>query len=92
MVAMPMQPAERATAPLLRVEGLSVRYEGFTALDALDLDIKRGETVALAGENGAGKSTLVRCIGGDVAASSGQVYIDGERVGSTPAAAANAHH
>jgi ABC-type sugar transport system ATPase subunit len=79
-------PCSRPSARLRRC------YEGFTALDALDLDIKRGETVALAGENGAGKSTLVRCIGGDVAASSGQVYIDGERVGSTPAAAANAHH
>jgi len=85
---MPNESVGGATAPLLRIEGLSVRYEGFTALDGLDLEIGRGETVALAGENGAGKSTLVRCIGGDVAPSSGSVYIDGERVGSTPASAA----
>ena len=84
---MSKEPAGRANAPLLRVEALSVRYEGYNALDALDLNIRSGETVALAGENGAGKSTLVRCIGGDIAPTSGHVYIDGERVGSTPAAA-----
>jgi ABC-type multidrug transport system ATPase subunit/signal transduction histidine kinase len=87
MVVMPRESAVRASAPLLRVRALSVRYEGFNALDALDLDIRSGETVALAGENGAGKSTLVRCIGGDMAPTSGHVYLNGNRVGSTPAAA-----
>ena len=62
------EPAALAIAPLLRVEALSVRYEAFHALDGIDLDIRRGETVAFAGENGAGKSTLVRCIGGDMPA------------------------
>ena len=85
---MPKQPAERAIAPLLRVEALSVRYEAFNALDAIDLDIGRGETVAIVGENGAGKSTLVRCIGGDMIPTSGRILIDGERIGSSPAAAA----
>ncbi|MGD0197589.1 MAG: ATP-binding cassette domain-containing protein [Solirubrobacteraceae bacterium] len=84
---MPTEQAGRATAPLLRVEALSVRYDAFNALDALDLEISPGETVALAGENGAGKSTLVRCIGGDMVPTSGHVYIDNERIGSTPAAA-----
>jgi signal transduction histidine kinase/ABC-type multidrug transport system ATPase subunit len=87
MAVVSKEPAARATAPLLRVEALRVRYEAFDALDAIDLDIRPGETVALAGENGAGKSTLVRCIGGDMVPTSGHVYIDGERVGSTPAAA-----
>ncbi|MGH2849577.1 MAG: ATP-binding cassette domain-containing protein, partial [Solirubrobacteraceae bacterium] len=74
--------------PLLRVEALTVRFAAFTALTDVDLEIRFGETVALAGENGAGKSTLIRCIGGDIAPTSGRVYVGGERVGSSPAAAA----
>jgi signal transduction histidine kinase/ABC-type branched-subunit amino acid transport system ATPase component len=74
--------------PLLRVEGLTVRFDGYRALDGIDLEVERGDTVALAGENGAGKSTLARCIGGDMAPAAGQVYIDGARIGTTPAAAA----
>ena len=66
MAVMIKEPARLAVGPLLRVEALSVRYDSFTALDAIDFDIRPGETVALAGENGAGKSTLVRCIGGDM--------------------------
>jgi signal transduction histidine kinase/ABC-type multidrug transport system ATPase subunit len=77
-----------AVAPLLRVEALSVRFAAFRALDGIDLDIRRGETVAFAGENGAGKSTLVRCLGGDIVPTSGRILIDGERIGSSPAAAA----
>jgi signal transduction histidine kinase/ABC-type multidrug transport system ATPase subunit len=88
MAVMIREPATRAMGPLLRVEALSVRYESFTALDAIDFDIRPGEIVALAGENGAGKSTLVRCIGGDMIPTSGRIYVDGERIGSTPAAAA----
>jgi signal transduction histidine kinase/ABC-type multidrug transport system ATPase subunit len=80
--------AARAVAPLLRVDALTVRFDAFRALDAVDLEIQSGQTVALAGENGAGKSTLVRCIGGDITPTSGRVYIDGERIGSSPAAAA----
>ena len=78
----------RALAPLLRVEALTVRFDAFSALDGVDLDIQSGQTVALAGENGAGKSTLVRCIGGDMTPTSGRVYIDGERIAPSPAAAA----
>ena len=50
--------------PLLAVSGLAVRYGPLRALDGVDLAVRPGELVALAGENGAGKTTLVRCIGG----------------------------
>ena len=76
------------TEPLLRVEALTVRFAAFNALTDVDLEIRFGETVALAGENGAGKSTLIRCIGGDIAPTSGRVCLGGERVSSSPAAAA----
>src|ERR1700728_1988779 len=78
---------DQATAPLLQVEALTVRFDAFRALDGVDFAMHEGETVALAGENGAGKSTLIRCIGGDITPTSGGVYMDGERVGSSPAAA-----
>jgi signal transduction histidine kinase/ABC-type multidrug transport system ATPase subunit len=82
------KPRDIAAAPLLRVEGLSVRFGAFRALDDVDFEVRPGETVALAGENGAGKSTLIRCIGGDISPTGGRIYIDGERVSSSPSAAA----
>ncbi|HUB76098.1 MAG TPA: ATP-binding cassette domain-containing protein, partial [Solirubrobacteraceae bacterium] len=80
--------AETNVAPLLRVEGLSVRFNAFRALDGIDFEVRPGETVALAGENGAGKSTLIRCIGGDIAPTAGRIFVDGERIGASPGAAA----
>ena len=65
-----------------------MRFDSFRALDSVDFDMQPGETVALAGENGAGKSTLIRCIGGDIMPTSGRLYLGGERIGNSPAAAA----
>jgi signal transduction histidine kinase/ABC-type multidrug transport system ATPase subunit len=75
---------DAVTPALLSVEQLSVRFDAFQALDSVDFEIRAGETVALAGENGAGKSTLVRCVGGDIAPTSGRIMIAGERIGSSP--------
>jgi signal transduction histidine kinase/ABC-type multidrug transport system ATPase subunit len=73
--------------PLLRVRDLAVSFGPLHALDGVDLDVAPGEIVALAGENGAGKSTLVRCIAGDMAPTSGEVSLAGERIPADPAAA-----
>jgi branched-chain amino acid transport system ATP-binding protein len=51
-----------STAPLLSLEGLSVRYGGISALRGIDLEVRQGELVALLGSNGAGKSTTLRAI------------------------------
>lgn len=49
-------------SPLLLIQGLSVRYGGIQALQAIDLVIYPGEIVTLIGANGAGKSTTLRAI------------------------------
>jgi len=66
--------------PGTRVAGLSrvsVRYDGLLALDAVDLDVNRGEVIAVMGRNGSGKSTLLAQLAGVRAPSSGSVTVDG---------------
>jgi signal transduction histidine kinase/ABC-type sulfate/molybdate transport systems ATPase subunit len=63
--------------PLVSVSGLAVRFGPLCALDGVDLAVRPGELVALAGENGAGKTTLVRCIAGDIRPTSGEIMLDG---------------
>ena len=94
MVQAPIVPAgpPPATAPtrvpLLSVRGLQVHYGDRRALADVDLEVGAGEIVALAGENGAGKSTLVRCIGGNLTASGGEILLDGDRLRPSARAAA----
>jgi phosphonate transport system ATP-binding protein len=73
---------------VIRVRGLRKEYSGGSpALDGIDLDIGRGEFVALIGPSGAGKSTLLRCLNGLVTPTAGQVEVDGVAVtGATPEA------
>jgi len=80
--------AEAAAAPLLSVSGLGVTFGSVRALDGVNLTVRPGELVALAGENGAGKTTLVRCIAGDIAPTHGEILLSGRRVAADPAAVA----
>src|ERR1700691_6036396 len=75
------------TPPLLTVTSLSRSYGPVRALDGVNLSLKAGELVALAGENGAGKTTLVRCIAGDVVPASGEIFLS-RRLPNDPAGAA----
>jgi signal transduction histidine kinase/ABC-type multidrug transport system ATPase subunit len=74
--------------PLLSASGLSVRFGPVQALDGVNLTVRPGELVALAGENGAGKTTLVRCVAGDITPSRGEVFLAGRRLTADPAAVA----
>ncbi len=78
---------DTSAAPLLTVSGLSLSYGRVRALDEINLTVRSGEMVALAGENGAGKTTLVRCIAGDVVPASGEIHLAGRRIPSDPGGA-----
>ena len=67
--------------PMISIAAVTKRYKsGLVALDAVDLDIARGEIFALLGPNGAGKTTLIGVVCGTVSMTSGQVLIDGHDV------------
>ena len=66
---------------ILRVTDLSKTYaSGFSALQRVNLSIRRGEIFALLGPNGAGKTTLISIVCGIVNASSGSVSVDGHDI------------
>ena len=63
----------------LSMTNISKRYTGVQALDAVDLEIERGEIHCLVGENGSGKSTLIKIISGVEQPDEGaQIEIDGQ--------------
>src|SRR5690348_12409478 len=70
-----------AMSPMISIAAVTKRYKsGLLALDAVDLDIARGEIFALLGPNGAGKTTLIGVVCGAVAMTAGRVLIDGHDV------------
>lgn len=66
--------------PLIETIGLTKRYPGVVALNAVDFDLRAGEVHVLFGENGAGKSTLISMIAGASSPSDGQIRVRGEAV------------
>jgi len=69
-----------STPPALAVRGATKRFGFVTALDGVDLDLHRGEVLALLGDNGAGKSTLIKCMSGAERLDSGSIAMDGAEV------------
>ncbi|WP_405497294.1 ABC transporter ATP-binding protein [Nocardia sp. NBC_00511] len=66
---------------LVRFPGRGWRAEAFTAVDGVNLDIRRGETVGLVGESGSGKTTVGRAILGLAPVSGGAIRFDGTEIG-----------
>jgi ribose transport system ATP-binding protein len=62
----------------LEVRGLTKRFPGVLALDAVDLALAAGEVHAVAGENGAGKSSLIKLLGGAERPDAGQMLLGGQ--------------
>lgn len=74
-----MSPAE-STFPRLKLRGISKSYGVVRALENIDLELRRGEIMALLGENGAGKSTLMKILSGLVTPDKGTITIDGTEI------------
>jgi ABC-type branched-subunit amino acid transport system ATPase component len=75
-----VQPSPAQAEPLLRVEGVAVRYGAVRALQDVSLEVRRGEIVTLLGANGAGKTTTARAISGMARLAAGAVWYGGERI------------
>jgi branched-chain amino acid transport system ATP-binding protein len=80
-----------SAVPMLRLDGIEVRYGGVAAVRDLELDVGRGEIVGLIGPNGAGKSTTLHAIMGLVPLHRGDVRLAGASLrGRRPEAIARA--
>ena len=66
--------------PVLRVEGLHAGYGPIKALRGIDLEVNRGEVMALIGSNGAGKTTLLMTVCGIVRPSAGRIVYNGQDI------------
>jgi len=67
--------------PLLYLDGVSVSFDGFRALNALSLTLEEGEMRAIIGPNGAGKTTMMDVITGKAKASAGELRFRGRDLG-----------
>jgi branched-chain amino acid transport system ATP-binding protein len=69
-----------AQAALLSLRGLTRRFGGLTAVDAIDLDLGEGNLVSIIGPNGAGKTTLFNLVTGLGRPDAGEVRLDGQAI------------
>ena len=71
---------EALEAPILSLRGISKSYGPVAAVRDIDLDVFRGQVLAICGDNGAGKSSLIKIISGAEAATGGTITLRGEEV------------
>jgi len=65
---------------ILETKGLTKTFNGFTAVNSVDLRVKRGDIHALIGPNGAGKTTCFNLLTSFLAPTSGEIFFDGEAI------------
>src|SRR5439155_14038132 len=66
--------------PVLELHDISKSFGSVQALTDVDLEVRKGEVMALVGDNGAGKSTLIKTIAGIHGADSGEILFEGSPV------------
>jgi branched-chain amino acid transport system ATP-binding protein len=66
--------------PLLRTEGLTLKFGGITAADAIDFALQPGERLAVIGANGAGKTTFINICTGYIRPTHGKVFLAGRDI------------
>ena len=70
---------------MIEIKGLTKRFDGFTALQELNMTVPQASVYGLVGPNGAGKSTIIRHLAGIYRQDSGEVLLDGQPVYEDPA-------
>jgi branched-chain amino acid transport system ATP-binding protein len=73
-----------SSAQLLRVDGVSVRFGGITALDKVSFSVAAGHIVGLIGPNGAGKTTLFNCLSRLYTFNEGEILFEGRPIVAHP--------
>jgi fructose transport system ATP-binding protein len=66
--------------PVLSARGLVKTFGRVVGLDGVDVDLRRGEVLAVIGDNGAGKSTLIKTLTGALVPDAGEIRLDGRVV------------
>ncbi len=70
---------------LLEVKSITKRFGGFTALDAVNISVTKGERLGLIGPNGSGKTTFINCLSGTMRNDSGVIKFEGGEISKLPA-------
>lgn len=65
---------------MIKLKSISKYYKNVRILKNINLEISKGETVAIIGPSGCGKSTLLKCINGLIPVSKGEIFIDGVNI------------
>jgi spermidine/putrescine transport system ATP-binding protein len=73
-----------AVAPLLEIRALAKRFGAHQVLKAVSLNIAGGEFITLLGESGSGKTTMLRLIAGFEQPTTGEIWMNGERLDTLP--------
>jgi len=68
------------TEPVVRLDGLVKSFGSLEVLKGVDLEVQRGEVVAILGPSGSGKSTLLRCVNLLEKPTAGRIFFDGEDI------------
>jgi len=79
------EPGHRHSGGAISIAGLRKEFDGVTAVDGIDLEIKPAEFFTLLGPSGCGKTTTLRMLAGFEQPTDGQILIDGVDVAQTPA-------
>jgi branched-chain amino acid transport system ATP-binding protein len=79
-----MSNSQESGGALLKVDHVTVRFGGLTAVDDVSFEVNEGDLLGLIGPNGAGKTTMMRSIIGVVQPTQGNVSLDGQSLNGLP--------
>ncbi len=70
--------------PIIETKGVTIRFNGLTAVDKVDFNMREGEAIGIIGPNGAGKTTFFNLLTGLFPPTEGTIFFNGRDVTATP--------